>query len=138
MGQIDSPFKGKTPTLINKEENTAFYGETRTEQVINYKPTNPHDPRSGVYPVAETVEVPVSGETIDLRTGQSNSKYWEPEMVVNPQGCMHDFTFTSVGKREIECSNGCGFETTFHPGINYKEEGGRATVILKGVRYPLH
>jgi len=57
-------------------------------------------------------------------------------MVMNPTGCDHSFTFTDIGKREIECEL-CHFPTTVHIGINYKECEGKAFVSIRSKEYPI-
>lgn len=134
MPQIPSPFEGKKPDLVDKKTNKAFYGTTREEQIVEYVPNNPENPTAGVHPERKTIQVPQEGETIDLETGQSDSKYWQPEKVLDPTGCVHVFEITNLGKREIECQK-CTLPTNFHPGINYFEENGKSFIVLKGIRF---
>ncbi len=136
MPQIPSPFEGKKPTLIDKESGKAFFGETREEMIVEWKPYNPENPRSGIYPETKTIQVPHEGETVDLKSGVSDSKYWQPEKVLDPSGCVHEFEVTSLGKREVECSK-CSLGTTFHPGLNYLEENGKSFIIIRNTRYQL-
>lgn len=135
--QIDSPYKDKTPDLVDEDTGEVFYGETKEERVVQYKPLDPNNPSLGIVAEEKTIKVPVRGETIS-RSGESDSKYWQPEVVYNPTGCVHAFQIIDISKREIECTKGCGTVTEFHAGINYLEENGKSFVTLKGVRYPIY
>ena len=137
MGQIASPFEGKKPDYIDKESGKALYGLTREEQIVEYKPIDPDRPERGIMAEATTMTVLEDGETVDLKTGKSDSKYWQPEKVFDPTGCIHVFQIIDVGKREIECTKTCGWVRDFHPGVNFKEENGRMFLIDKGVRYQI-
>lgn len=76
-------------------------------------------------------------EIVDVRTGRSNMAYWQPEMVLNPEGCQHHFFISDIGHREVECTR-CKLATTFHPGINFREENGLPEFQFRGQWYPLH
>lgn len=74
-------------------------------------------------------------EIVHVPTQRSNVAYYTPEMVLNPEGCDHEFYITDIGKREIECR--CGLATTFIAGINYFEEGNNHTIKFKDKTYPV-
>lgn len=75
-------------------------------------------------------------EIVDLMTGQSNMRYWKPEMVLNPEGCEHTYVIYDLGKREAECSK-CHHATTFVPGVNFKEKKGLAQIRVLDHWYPI-
>lgn len=75
-------------------------------------------------------------EIVDLTTGQSNTKYWKPEMVINPQDCNHVFHLIDVLKREIECEK-CTFSTNFIVGINFIEKKDKLFIRLQNKKYPI-
>lgn len=75
-------------------------------------------------------------EIVHIPTQRSNQQYWQPEMVLNPEGCEHAFVITNMGKREVECTK-CHVETTFHAGVNYIEEDGKAFIQLHTGRFPV-
>lgn len=112
------------------------YDQTRQEQIVSYKPLNPLRPDLGVVPVTEVIDVPIGPEVTDLNTGESNSQYFQPDMVLNPSGCSHEFIVEDMGKREVVCSN-CGLGVTFHVGMNYQEEDGQGFILLNKKMYPV-
>lgn len=73
-------------------------------------------------------------EIVHIPTGQSNQRYWKPEVVLNPEGCQHEFFITDIGRREVECRN-CHFATSFIVGVNYSDDPPQFT--LKGKKYPI-
>lgn len=75
-------------------------------------------------------------EIVHIPTGRSNQAYYQPEMVMNPEGCDHDFVLTSIGMREVECSR-CHYGITFHAGINYTEREGTSYITLHGTEFPV-
>lgn len=75
-------------------------------------------------------------EIVHIPTNTSNMRYWQPEVVMSPEGCDHDLQIVDVGKRELECSM-CGWSTTFHPGINYSEPDGVPTFTFRNTQYKL-
>ena len=75
-------------------------------------------------------------EIVHIPTGRSNQTYYQPEMVLNPEGCDHSFKVTSMATREVECSK-CFYQTTFHPALNYTEENGHSFITLKDKKYPI-
>lgn len=117
--QIDSPNKDREPKMV-VDGKAYYYTKARHEKVTNYVPINPDNPKSGLRKVTSTVVVPEDAEIIDLETGESDSKYWQPETVLNPEGCSHVFALVDVGKREVQCKK-CTLSTTIHLGINVRE-----------------
>lgn len=75
-------------------------------------------------------------EIVDLQSGKSNHTYYQPEVVLNPEGCPHVFHIIDIGKREIECGN-CQFSTSFVPGVNEEYRDGNHYVKIKGHEYQL-
>ena len=75
-------------------------------------------------------------EIVNLQNGQSNMKYWKPEKVLDPEGCEHEFVITNIGKREVECHK-CHMETSFIPGINFKESKSGASITLNKKTYQI-
>lgn len=75
-------------------------------------------------------------EVVDIRSGTSNQTYYQPDTVMNPQGCGHEFTVVNMGKREAECRN-CQLPITFIPFVNFKESKGTATITIKNTSYPV-
>lgn len=75
-------------------------------------------------------------EIVDLRTNQSNQRYWKPEKVLDPSGCKHTFQVTDIGAREVECAK-CHWPVTFHPSLNFREAKGKAEIRILGAWYPL-
>lgn len=132
--QIDSPYKDKSPNKV-VDGKAYYYVSSHTEETIEYQPIDPRNPNLGVTPVTKTIEIPDNPEVVDLQTNQSNTKYWLPEKVIDPTGCIHTFLITNMGPRELECSKGCGFNTNFHVGINTTEENGKLFIKINNVRY---
>jgi hypothetical protein len=75
-------------------------------------------------------------EIVDLRTGQSNMRYWKPEMVLDPSGCEHEFKVIDIGSREVECAK-CHWPVSFHASENFRETQGKAEIRILGTWYPL-
>lgn len=75
-------------------------------------------------------------EIVHIPTNKSNVKYWQPEPVVKPQGCEHQFRLVDVGAREVICDN-CNLATTFHVGVNYYEQKGQPYFTMRGKSYPI-
>lgn len=75
-------------------------------------------------------------EIVHLDSGNSNQSYYIPDMVLNPEGCDHDFIMTHIGKREIECSK-CNYATSFILGVNASEKNGNCFVTHKGRVYKI-
>ena len=75
-------------------------------------------------------------EIVHIPTGRSNQAYYQPEKVLDPSGCAHQFVITDMGKREVECRK-CHWATTFIMGVNLVEEGEKAFIVLKGQKYLL-
>lgn len=75
-------------------------------------------------------------EIVHIPTNKSNQTYYVPEMVLNPEGCEHEFVITDIGKREAECAK-CHLDTGFIVGVNTYEINGQAYIIYHGKRYPL-
>ncbi len=73
-------------------------------------------------------------EIVHIPTNRSTQQYWKPEMVMNPEGCNHEFIITSVGKREIECPK-CHFATTFIVGVNFFEKNKKLSVKIRNRFY---
>ena len=122
--QIPSPNEGKKPQQYRGKEGL-FFDKSHEEMVTEYIPVDKHNPLRGVQTVSKVVTVPENPEIVNLETGQSNSKYWKPESVLNPEGCEHHFILIDVGKREVECTK-CSLPTSFSvsPGL-YREEKGK-------------
>lgn len=136
MGQIASPYEGKKFKKVEGGKGY-HYDTSHFEEVVTYKPINPRHPERGVYPVADTVEIPDNPEVIDLKTGQSNSKYWQPESVSNPEGCPHSFKIENIGRREIICSNSkCNLGFTFHP-TDLIEKDGKTFINFRKKTYEI-
>lgn len=135
MGQLPSPNQGKKFKKVEGSEGY-YYDESHKQMVTEYKPIDPNKPNLGVTEEQKIIDVPHNPEVIDLRTGASNSQYWQPEMVMNPSDCDHEFFVTHLGKREIECSK-CQYGTTFHPAINFFEDNGHPSILLKNRYYPI-
>ena len=74
-------------------------------------------------------------EIVHVPTGRSNHVYYQPEKVLNPEGCEHEFVVTDLGKREIECTK-CTYGTTFVAGVNYFEDPD-PRVVLNKKSYPI-
>jgi len=75
-------------------------------------------------------------EIVYIPTQRSNQTYHQPEPYISPEHCPHDWHFTSVGKREVECKN-CGLPTSFVVGVNYKEEQGDPWFCFKKTWYKI-
>lgn len=75
-------------------------------------------------------------EIVHVPTQRSNVAYYTPEMVLNPEGCEHEFYITNLGTREVECR--CGLATNFIVGVNYSEEDNNPTITFKHKKYKLH
>lgn len=75
-------------------------------------------------------------EYVHIPTNRSNHAYFQPDVVMDPSGCSHDFRIINMGKREIECVH-CRYETSFHAGRNYFEDGTGSFVEVLGGRYPV-
>lgn len=136
MSQIPSPFEGKQPTYVDKQSGRALYGVTREEAIIDYEPIlNARGDVVGIEPKESTITVLVDGETRDLKTGQSDTKYWQPDMV-HPAECPHEFIMIDGTKREVECKN-CTRISTFNAATEYLEKDGRAYVVVDKRYYPL-
>lgn len=127
MGQIDPPIR-KHSKVINGHMN--HYDQVRNVPIIKYRPIDLLKPEKGIYPSEEMLEVPIDPDI------EGYTKYWEPEMELNPTGCKHNFVITDIGKREVECEN-CHWAFAFHAGRNYFEEDGKAFVMIKNKKYPL-
>lgn len=86
--------------------------------VTEYVPVDKNNPLRGVQAVQKVITVPENPEVINLETGQSNSKYWKSDVVLNPEGCKHHFVLIDAGKREVECTK-CSLPTNFNviPGL---------------------
>lgn len=124
--QID-PKPRRYSKLINGVMH--HYDDVWHEPIINYEPVDPRKPELGVRQVNDILEIPIDPDI------EGNTKYWKPEMVINPQGCKHDLQITNVSKREIECNN-CHWAFTFH--INdYFEKDDSAFVTIKKKSYPV-
>ncbi len=133
--QLPSPNEGKEPKKIEGHD-ALYYDHSHKQAVIDWEPIDPEDPKKGVRPVEKIIDVPDNPEVVDLRTGQSNTKYWQPEKIVAPEGCEHEFIITSIGKREIECPK-CNFATSFIAGVNFFEESGKFSVKIRNHLYPV-
>lgn len=133
--QIPSPNAGKKYTSVVGNEGL-YYENSHQEQITVLEPIDPNNPQRGVYPVVKTIEVPENPEVVNLQTGQSNSQYWKPEVILNPEGCNHEFTWIDLPKREIECHK-CSMPVIFHVGLNYKEIDGKSFVSLNKIDYPI-
>lgn len=125
MGQIE-PKQRKYSKLIDGQ--MLHYDEVRHEPIVRYEPIDPRKPEIGLKQVQDTLEIPISPDI------EGNTKYWQPDMVVDPSGCNHVFFITDIGKREIECEN-CHWGFGFHVGRNYHEEDGQGYVTIKGKNY---
>lgn len=134
--QIDSPFKGKEPTEV-RGDTALYYTQSRKERVVEYVPVNPNNPNAGIRAVEKTITIPLDGESVDINTGESDTKYWQPDTVLDPTGCNHRFKIIDVGQREIQCES-CGFATTIHLGINFKEANGVPKVRLQDQWYVIN
>lgn len=75
-------------------------------------------------------------EWVHIPSGKSNHTYIQPDVVMDPTGCVHVFEVENIGKREVYCPM-CGFATTFHAGINYFEENGESHIVIREKRYKL-
>ena len=75
-------------------------------------------------------------EVVHIPTGHSNQSFHQPEIVMNPEGCKHEFIVYDIGKREVECSH-CHMCTSFIPGINLFESNGKISIKIKGKKYPV-
>lgn len=75
-------------------------------------------------------------ELVNLKTGESNMQYHQPEIVTHYDNCQHNFHIIDVGKRELECSN-CHYETIFNPATNYREQEGKGYIRLKSQEYQI-
>ncbi len=75
-------------------------------------------------------------EVVHIPTNRTNMQYWQPEAVLDPSNCSHQFSLVDVGKREVECS-GCGYTTSFIVGVNYREESGIGYIKVKQGEYPV-
>lgn len=126
--QIDSPFKNKEPNEV-VDGKAYYYTRSKKEKVIDYVPIDPDHPQRGIRRIERTITVPLDGEVIDQETGESDSKYWQSEVVLDPSGCTHVFQITDVGEREIECKK-CHLGTTIHLGINFRESEATLEVCL--------
>ena len=73
-------------------------------------------------------------EIVYLPTGNSNQTYYQPEVVLNPEGCDHSFKLTNIGKREIECEK-CQYSSSFVLGNNAEEANGSIVVKLRNKEY---
>jgi hypothetical protein len=123
--QIDPPKRKHTKTV---DGQTIHYDEVRHEPVITYKPIDPRKPNVGVYPVQDTIEVPVDPDI------EGNTKYWKPEKVLGGD-CIHSFRLMDVAKREIECDL-CSWAVTFHiSAIRETKEGMFVRIAKK--EYPV-
>ncbi len=131
--QLPSPFEGK-PFKKTVAGKGYHYTQSRQEEVTVYKPLYPDRPNSPVVEQKETVEVPLDGEIVDLTTGQSDSKYWQPETVLDPTGCQHQFHL--VTSREVIC-DACGWTTMLHPALNVVENKQGLFIVIKGRRYQI-
>lgn len=128
MAQIQAPQR-KYSKVIDGHMN--HYDEVRHEPIITYYPIDPRKPEKGIFPVAETLEVPVNPDI------EGYTKYWQPEMELNPSGCTHRFTIIDIGKREVECEE-CHWGFTFNVGVNYFEVDGNPFVAIKNKKYLLN
>lgn len=75
-------------------------------------------------------------EVVHIPSGKSNMNYYVPEVVTRYGGCDHIFKIVNMGIREVECRN-CHLLTSFHPAVNYREENGKAYIILNGKEHEL-
>lgn len=108
--------------LPNPHENTKFDEVRKGAQ---------GDPEWGVRKVDGHEEI------VFIPSGRSNIQYWQPEAVMKPEGCQHEFTVVDVGHREVLC-NLCNYATTFHVGINYVEDNGEPYIILRDKQYRIN
>lgn len=108
-----------------------YYDEVRQEQVIRYKPVDSEHPEYGLMSIYDTEEVPVDPDI------EGATKYWQPELVMGGE-CSHVFRVVNMGLREVECTNPlCRLLTAFHPAVNFREQGGKASIILNYKEYPV-
>ncbi len=133
--QIPSPNKGKKFTSIVGNEGL-YYENSHQEQITVLEPIDPQEPRLGSRPVVKIIEVPENPEVVNLQTGESNSQYWKPELILDPEGCEHEFVPVDLGKREVQCKH-CNMGLIFHVGLNYKEVDGQPYITLNKYDYPL-
>jgi hypothetical protein len=68
-------------------------------------------------------------EIVHIPTGESNMNYYTPDKVTNYENCKHKFRIVRMGTREVECQY-CRLITNFHPAVNFKEENGKAYILL--------
>jgi len=133
--QIPSPNAGRQPQMYRGKE-ALYFESSHPQEIVEYEPVSKWNPLAGVKAVSKVAIIPDNPEIIDTRTGESNSKYWQPEKVLDPEGCDHDFVITNVGKREAECSK-CKLPTNFHIGSAFREEDGKYFLTYHEAEYPL-
>jgi len=133
--QIPSPNEGKKPQAYRGKQ-ALYFDRSHEEVVTEYVPVDKRNPSAGIRPETKVVTVPDNPEIVDLETGQSNTKYWKPEMVLNPEGCKHHFVLTNAAKREVECTK-CNLPTSFTVPGSYREEKGRYFFIYHKKEYEI-
>lgn len=72
-------------------------------------------------------------EIVNMQTGESNQKFWQPDPVISPDGCEHAFFL--VDPREIECQ-WCHWIIGFHA-KDVVEDNGKTEVIYRGKPYEI-
>jgi hypothetical protein len=131
MAQLPSPYANRPFTKV--EGHLGYhYTDSHTEIV----PALGQDEYGRTIETSQTVEIPHDPEVVNIHNGVSNSQYWQPELVLNPEGCQHQFVVTDIGLRELECLH-CHIATSFHAGRNVVEEQGQAYVVFHNKRYPI-
>lgn len=112
------------------------YDEARKQRVVKYVPIDPQRPQRGVKEVESFEDVPIDADLVNAETGEDLTKYWQPETVLDPSNCMHDFKVTNMGKREVECDL-CHWALSFNAGTNYIEEEGKSFIVIKKKKYEI-
>lgn len=130
--ELPSPNKGKKPTAV-VDGKLLYFDNQREETIMAVEPVDPNNPSKGVRQFPQTVIVPENPEIID-ENGVSNSRYWKPEVVFNPQDCPHKYK-ADYPKRIAVCEI-CSHEVQFH--INDVQEVlGKLRIKVNKIFYPL-
>lgn len=75
-------------------------------------------------------------ELVNIKNGQSNMNYYQPEKVLDPSNCNHTFKIIDIAKREAECTQ-CRLGTSFVVGMSLIELPNEMQIIINNKKYPI-